>query len=300
MKRLPLAVFMVLQCAALSGFAASPYATKAESSASESYGPDGEVQTTVNTSFAFTNLYNPKIQSFTNALISLRIANTSFSGRAAANPKLEATAWVSGKGKYDTKLWTINECADAGWQSGDFFWTSKYGFDGTDNLLRAYNLKSGKFAFSFTTDPASVEIAVPNNSVKRYFSYLAKLTKESECRKNELPGNAVGSLTLSDLDTQIDRIVFEGSDDYLVRNPKVMLISDKEAKGTSSLSVWGPADFASTSEIVKGFSVKVLFRDGLEAIIPVTNDRFDIQRASLPKSIKVRRVDVAKTTASKE
>ncbi len=295
MKKLHALSFLTLQCVAAASFAASPYATKAESTASESYGPDGAVQTTVNTSFAFTSLYNPSQQNFTDSLIALRIANTAYSGRGAANPKLEATAWVDGKSKYDTKLWTINDCADAGWQSGDFYWTSKYGFDGTDNLLRAYNIRTGKYAFSFTSEPATVSIAVPNNSIKRYVSYLAKLTKESACRKNELPDGAIGSLTISNGDAQLDSIIFETGDNYLVQSTKITLVNDKEVKGTSNLSIWGPADFGNPSDIVKGFSVKVLFRDGMEATIPVNNDKFDLSRASLPKTVKIRRIDTEKT-----
>lgn len=297
MKKLNYLLILTLQCVAASSFAASPYATKAESTASESYGPDGAVQTTVNTSFAFTSLYNPKQQDFTDTLISLKIANTAYSGRGAANPKLEASAWVDGKSKYDTKLWTINDCADSGWQSGDFYWTSKYGFDGTDNLLRAYNIRTGKYSFSFTAEPASVNIAVPNNSIKRYFSYLAKLTKESECRKNQLPDGAIGSLTLSDGDDQLDRIVFEADNNFLAQNTKVLLINDKEIKGTSNLSVWGPADYGKPSDTVKGFSVKVVFRDGMEATVPVSNDKFDIQHAALPKSVNIRRIETEKTAS---
>lgn len=294
MKKLAYPVFLMLQCLAVSSFAASPYSTKAESSASESTGSDGVVQTVTNTSFAFTNLYiSPKV-GFSDILLAQKIESTATAGRDGSVPKLETTAWTGGKNRYDTKMWTINDCADAGWRSGDFYLTSKNGWEGAENLLRAHNFKTGKYAFSFTTEPASVDVYIPKDTVKRNVAYVSRKGTDSACRKNDMPKNVIGALTLADADSQIDRIAFEGEDEELGWSPRVTLVSDKEPKGASNLSIWGPADFANKSEVVKGFSVKVVFRNGAEAIVPVVNDKFDVQKASLPKSIKVRRIDVEK------
>lgn len=298
MKKMALAGFLILQCAAASSFAAT-YNTKAESSATETSGPDGVVQTVANTSFAFTNLYNPQKQGFTDILIAQKIESAATVGREGTTPKLEANAWSGGKGRYDTKMWVINDCADAGWRSGDFYQTSKYGWGGTENLLRAYNFKTGKYAYSFTTDPVAVDIYIPKDTIKRHVSYVSRKGTDSECRKNEMPKNVIGALTLSDSDAQIDRIVFEAEEEDLGWSPRITLVNEKEPKGVSNMSVWGPAEFINRSEAVKGFSVKLIFRNGMEAVVPVAYDKFDVQRASLPRSIKVRRIDAEKADAVK-
>lgn len=299
MKRMALPAFVLFQCLAASSFAAAPYSTKAESSASESSGPEGTVQTVINTNFAFTNLYNPQKQGFTDILLSQKLESTATAGRDGSVPKLETSAWVSGKNRYDTKMWTINDCADAGWRSGDFYLASKYGWSGSENLLRAYNFKTGKYVFAYTTDPAMVDIYIPKDTVKRHLSYVSRKGTDSECRKNEMPKGAIGALTLSDVDSQIDKIVFEAEDEELAWSPRIALVNDKEVKGVSNMSVWGPAEYANKSEVVKGFSVKVSFRNGQEAVVPVVGDKFDLQKASLPKSIKIRRIDIEKAEAAK-
>lgn len=299
MNKISLLGFLLAQSIAVSSVAAPAFTTKAESSASESSGSDGVARTIANTSFAFTTLYNPNKNNYTDALIALRIESSTVSGRESANPKLDAVAWVGDKKQYDAKLWSISDCADAGWQLGDFYVTSKRGMDGESSILRAYNLSTGKYVFSFTTEPVSVDIAVPKDNIKRYMSYLARIRKDSECRKNELPESAVGALILSDGESQMDRVLFESGDEGLLVSPKISLVNNKEVKGVPTMSIWGPAEFASKSEAVKGFSVKVVFQDGSEAVVPVANDNFDIPKATLPKSIKLRRVAVEKGEGGK-
>lgn len=299
MKKLTILAFMLAQSVAVSSFAAPVFNMKSESSASESSGPEGTVQTVVNASFAFTNLYNPQKQNFTDILLAQKIEASNSSGKESAPTKLETTAWMGGKNRYDTKMWTISDCADSGWRGGDFYLTSKYGGEGAENMLRAYNFRTGKYAFSYTTEPVAADIYIPKDVIKRHVAYVSKKGASSACRKNEMPQNVVGALALSDGDAQIDRIVLEAESEEMTRSPKIALVSEKEPKGANYLSIWGPAEFANRSDVVKGFSVKVTFQDGTDVIIPVTNDKFDIQKAVLPKTVKLRRVDVEKTDGGK-
>lgn len=286
--------FLLLQFAAASAFAAPPFIKKTESTASESPSANGVVQTVVNTSFAFTNLYNAHKHDYVSGLISQQVETSTTSGRGSADPKLEAVAWVDGRGKYDSKLWSISDCADSGWQSGDYYWTSKYGGANGENMLHAYNLKDGKYVFSFTTDPVSVEVMVPKDTVKRALAYVSRTGADTACKKADLPDNAIGSLTIADDDSQLDRIVLESDNGTFGRSPKVLLVSSKDPKGAASLSLWGPAEFGKKSDVVKGFSIQLTYGDGTEVTIPVTNDKFDIGGAKLPSSIKLRRIDVEK------
>jgi hypothetical protein len=96
-------------------------------------------------------------------------------------------------------------------------------------------------------------------------------------------------LTLSSDDSRIDRILLESDDKELAFSPQVSAIDKKETKGVSRLSLW-QSNGENTREAVRGFSAKLFFYDGMEAIIPVSGDRFDIQNATLPKALKIRRI----------
>lgn len=267
----------------------------AESSAAEATGADGVTQTVVNTAFAFTSRTNPLKKDMTEqVLLAQRIESSSIAGREGAVAKLETSAWVDGKGRYDEKMWTIYDCADGGWRDGDFYITAKYGQGGAEELLRAYNFANGKYVYSFTVKPVSAEIYIPKDLVKRYIAYASKKGSDSVCRKNETTREAIGAVTLSDGIGQMDRIVLESANDLLARSPSVVLVDKKEVKGVTNLMVWGPAEFANKSEVVKGFSLKLGFADGSEALIPVSNDKFDIERAALPNGMKARRIDIEK------
>ncbi|MEN8170303.1 MAG: hypothetical protein ABFS08_08780 [Pseudomonadota bacterium] len=271
---------------------------KAESRAAESPGPDGITQTVTNTSFAFTSVHNPQKQDMTESvLLAQKIESVSVVGKEGAETKLEVAAWVDGKSHYDTKMWTIHDCADAGWRDGDFYITSKYGQGGAENLMRAFNFSSGKYVYTYTTEPASAEIYVPKDMIKRHVAYTSRRGTDSACRKSEMGKNAVGVLVLTDGVSQADRIAVESGNAELARSPAVVLVDKKETKGAADLMVWGPAEFASDREVVRGFAVKLTYPGGSHITIPVSGDRFDLDRASTPRGVKLRRVKVEKGTA---
>jgi hypothetical protein len=271
---------------------------KAVSSAAESSGPDGITQTVTNTSFAFTSVHNPQKRNMTeNVLLAQKIESASVVGKEGAVAKLEVTAWVDWKGHYDTKKWTLYDCADAGWRDGDFYVTSKYAQGVAENLMRAFNFSSGKYVYSYTTKPASADIYIPNGMIKRHVAYTSRRGADSSCRKNEMGTNDVGVLVLTDGVSQADQIAVESGNAELARSPAVVLVDKKETKGAATLMVWGPAEFASASEVVKGFAVKLAYTDGSEITIPVSGDRFDLERASTPTGVKLRRIGVEKDSA---
>jgi hypothetical protein len=270
---------------------------KLESSFSEASGLDGIVQTIVNTTFAPTSLYSSQKKKHVSALLTQRFENISLSGREGSRSKLEVVAWISGMSKYDTKLWTINDCANTGQLLNDFYQTTEYGCCGAESLNHAYNLRTGKFMLSYTTEPVSVDISFlgspHQNSLKRRISYISRGAQDSACHKLALPKMAIGALTLSDEDIQLDRIVLESTKDDgdLVWSPKVSVLSKEDPNGAKHTLVMYK-DYINPTDAVKGFSVKAFYYQGMEAIIPIVNDRFDINGATLPASIKLRRVAV--------
>lgn len=288
MSKFSFLLFLMISCVTAIGYAAQPFVRKAESSVSEGIGPQGPFKTVVNTVFAVDILSDPKRKGISDVLITQRIESTIRSGVAGADSNLEAVAWINGLDKYDTKLWVIKDRADAGARWGDFYRTTKYGCCGAENVYRAFSYITGKYAFSFTTEPVFVDI--PNTPIKRDISYLsAKAASDYEYRK-QYP-RAVGMLTISADDSTIDQIIVETEDKELEWSPKLSLIDAEEAKGTSRLSLWR-SNGVSKTEAVKAFSVKLFFYDGMEIIVPVNGDRFDIQKSVLPKSVSIRRVSV--------
>ncbi len=267
----------------------------AESSAAESHGPDGLTQTVTNTSFAFTSVYNPQKQNMTqNVLLAQKVESASVVGKEGAVASLEVTAWLNWKGRYETKKWTLSDCADGGWRDGDFYITSKYAQGTAENMMRAFNFDSGKYAYSYTTKPATADIYVPNDMLKRYVAYTSRRGADSACRKNEMGKKDVGVLVLTDGESEADRIAVESNNAELARSPAVVLVNKKETKGAATLMVWGPAEFDSAREVVEGFAVKLIYHDGSHITIPVSGDRFDLDRASTPRGVKLRRVGVEK------
>lgn len=276
-----------------------PTEIKLESSFSESLSRDGVVQTTINTTFVPTSLYSPQKKDHISALLTQRFENTSLSGRESGRSKLEVIAWISGKQKYDTKLWTINDCAETGALLHDFYQTTEYGCCGAESLHHAYNLNTGKFMFSYSTEPLSVDISflgIPQQtSLRRRISYISRGAQESACHKVTLPKTAIGTLTLSDAfsedSTKLDQIVLESNDGELAWSPKVSVLSKEDPNGAKHTLVMYK-DYINPTEAVKGFSVKAFYYQGMEVIIPIINDRFDIKGATLPASIKLRRVAI--------
>lgn len=261
----------------------SSFSTKLESSAVEEPGR----QTVINASFAFTSLYTAEQRTFTTVLISQRIESTTRSGVEGADSHLEATAWITGRRSYDTKLWVIKDSADRGEEWGDFYRTTKYGCCGAENIYRAFNLRTGTHVFSFSAEPVFID--VPNTTIKRSISYISANAADD----GPTPSKAIGLLTLSSNEAQIDRILIESDDRELAFSPQVSALDGKEAKGASRLSLW-PSSGENKPEAVRGFSAKLSFYDGMEAVIPVSEDRFALQNATLPKTIKIRRISPGK------
>lgn len=298
MNKLSILLYIIFQCAALSSFATSQFTMKSDSSFTVSDGRDGPVTTIENSTFSTTSLYDPTKKIFADGVLVQKVSTTTYSGREGADSKLEVNAWISGKNKYDTKLWSINDCAESGMKTNDFYQTTEYGCCGAENLSKAYDIETGKLLFSFTTVPVSVDISFlgnspHQNSLKRQFAYVSSNGTTSACGKSVVPKRSIGVLTLLDGKRQIDKISLDSDDGELAWSPMLSVISKEDPKGAPHTLVMYK-NSVNPAEAVKGFSIKALYYEGVEVIIPVTNDKFDIQQASLPKAIKLRRIAVDK------
>jgi len=238
----------------------------------------------VNTSFTFGSLYNF-------VLLSKKIETRTMAGRDGANSKLEVTAFGLNKGKYDKKLWVIKDDSNEGEDSYQFYKTTAYGCCGAETVQRMYSFETGQHVFSSTVEPAVVDI--PNTRIGRYISYLSALAVSTNLKKAGLSKNQIGLLTLTDEHRTIDRIVIESDDRSLGSSPTLSLVNDRNKAGTTRLSLWS-SDGVDKPDAVRGFSVKLLFQDGVEVIVPVNGDKFDIQAISLPVKLKAKRLSTTK------
>lgn len=284
MSKSTFVLFLVLSGMAAHSYADQPFVRKAESSVSESSGPEGTVKTVVNTTFSVGTLYDSKSQNFSDVLFYQRIESKYVSGREGADSFIDVVAWITRKTKYDTKLWAIKAGADAGGRWGDFYRTINYGCCGAEDSYNVFDIRTGKHAFSYTAEPVFVDI--PNTPIKREISYISSNAASDFSYAKDYP-RGVGVLTISSQDSIIDQVIFESDDGELAWSPKLSLTDEKEPKGVSRLSLWH-SNGKGGSDNVKAFSVKLVYYEGMEIIVPVNGDRFDIQKIVLPKAVSVR------------
>lgn len=286
MKKWMLLLLFSLSGMVVFAYSLSPFVKKAESGFAETTDAEGLVQNIVNTNFSLSGIYDPKRQQPFDVLVSRRIESTYRPGVEGADSTLEAVAWVSGKARFDTQLWVIRDSADAGEQWGDFYRTTKFGCCGAEDTHRAYSFTTGEYAFSFTTEPVSVDI--PNTPIKRDISYISANAQTNFEYFKKYP-RGIGVMTLFAGNSTIDRIILESDDGELAWSPKLSLVDAKEVRGTPRLSLWH-SNGVNRTEAVTAFSVKLSYYEGMDVIVPVNGDKFDVQKAVLPQSVTVRRI----------
>lgn len=291
MRKFMIIIFTILLGMINISHADQSFVRKSESSISESAGKEGVIKTVVNSTFAVDTIYNPINKKFLDVLISQKLTSIFIPGRESADSTVEVVAWISGKNRYDTKLWAIKAGADEGGKWGDFYRTINYGCCGAETAYNAFDFKTGKHAFSYTAEPVFVDI--PNTPIKRNISYVSSNAISDYIYAKQYP-RGVGVLTISADGTVIDQVIFETDDKELAWSPKLSLTDANEPKGVSSLSLWH-ADGIGKADLVKAFSVKLFFYDGMEIIVPVNSDRFDLKKSALPKAVTIRRISVVQS-----
>jgi hypothetical protein len=266
------------------------FSRTATASVYEDVSKDGSwVRKTVNRSFDFQYVYFDDKKGFEDVLLSQRFEGIQREGQEGNEGLVEVTAWRSGKEKYDTRIWTISDPSDDGHPWGNFYETTKGGCCGDEDLHKFFNLRTGKHIATFTTDPALVEI--PNTPIRRILAYASAHAAIDVDSLSKVKG-AIGTLTFGSNDGPFDKVFFFSN--QLAWSPHILLITDKDPKGVTHLQLWSSKGINS-SAAVKGFKVKLVFEDNLEAIIPIENDRFALQKAVVPDAIRLeRRVSVSK------
>jgi hypothetical protein len=209
---------------------------------------------------------------------------------------LTATAWKSGKKRYDTKLWSITDDANEAdiYRWGELYRTTQHGCCASENVERIYDLRTGKLAAVSTATPAVVE--VPNTPVRRIVAYHSTAGVEGPPEAEKMT-RLLGVLTLSARAEVLHRIAVvdaETGEDRESFSPELILRVDGENGDVGTdVSLWS-AEKNPIPENIRGFRVEMTFpgRDEKGEIlrVPVEKDDFDLEHATVPAGLKLVRV----------
>ncbi|MDH4226315.1 MAG: hypothetical protein OEV59_00975 [Deltaproteobacteria bacterium] len=291
-----LALFLLLSTAQPVCSTDKQQSPKVESSVTKKVENGVAIKTVVNSSSSTEKFTNPD-GSIITMLIKQTVKSIYRTDRESSNSKLKATAWVTDKKEYDTKLWTIKDLADNGGRWDDYYRTVIHGCCASEKTYRMFDYKTGKYIFSSSAEPASVVITNP--PIKRTISYISVNSGDYYMHeKRKTHRDEVGILTMSSTDSNIDRImIYADNVDDMQWSPKLSLIDEKHPAGSDKLEFAGSAGSGSAAT-VSGFSVKLVFFDNSgTAIIPIINDRLHIENAILSKGISLKRIFPAENMA---
>lgn len=214
---------------------------------------------------------------------------------------LTATAWKSGKKRYDTKLWSITDDANEAdvFRWGELYRTTQYGCCASENVERIYELRTGKLAAVSTTTPAVLE--VPNTPVRRIVAYHSTAGVEGPPEAEKMPG-LLGVLTLSARAEILHRVAVldvspprpEGQIGWEPFSPEIILRADgKDGESGADIALWS-AEKNPIPANIGGFRIEMTFPgpDGKDEPmrVPVEKDDFDLEHATVPAGLKLVRV----------
>ncbi|MDH4120989.1 MAG: hypothetical protein OEV94_04720 [Deltaproteobacteria bacterium] len=286
-------------------YAAQTFNRKAESSISIAMGGKGGVDqwTIMDSKFHLLNVSTEKPM-----LLQERLEVTRRRGIEGELGKLEVTAWGAGKEPFDKKLWVIQDQGVFGGTAwGTFYISSNYGCCGAMDIHRAYDLKNGKYAFSYTEDPIRAQVYAESLNTKdtahltRYISFISVWAGEGYDYEKEFP-QGVGELTLYDYEegTVSDHLIVlyeseQGTGWEPLSLSKIVFVNPNAEKGENYVGVTcvfkGPRSKEAIKGCVKGFSVTLDF-DGWKVVLPVEGDRFDLKNASVSHGLTLKRIPV--------
>jgi hypothetical protein len=209
---------------------------------------------------------------------------------------LTATAWKSGKKRYDTKLWSIADDANEAdiFRWGELYRTTQHGCCASENVERIYDLRTGKLAAVSTVTPGVVE--VPNTPVRRIVAYHSTAGVEGPPEAEKM-NRLLGVLTLSARTEILHRIaiVYAGTgEDRESFSPELILrVDGKDGESGTDVSLWS-AEKNPIPENIRGFRVEMTFpgpdEKGDVLRVPVEKDDFDLEHATVPPGLKLVRV----------
>ena len=209
---------------------------------------------------------------------------------------LTATAWKSGKRRYDTKLWSLsdegNEADIFRW--GELYRSTQHGCCASENVQRLYDLRTGKLAAVSTVKPAVVE--VPNTPVRRLVAYHGAAGVVSPPELGKIP-RLLGVITLSSRAEVLHRVAVvdaaTGGDRPEFSPELILRVDGKDGDVGPDVSLWS-AEKNPVPANIGGFRAELSFLTTDDkkdfVVVPVLKDDFDLEHATVPSTLKLVRV----------
>ena len=239
-------------------------------------------------------------------LIRERVENVYLLGAEGRRSKITLTAWHAKGGElgqYTQKLWEFGDEADEGEMDtwGKIYVSSKYGCCGQENLMRSYDLLSGRLMFAHSVPVLDFRVRADTNArsvLDRKISYIGVRApmhgdKKEGCHTGNLSHERkhIGAVALASfprgrfgkvLDCVFIKVAdFEPFSSPVVSMRGLTMGADWRTgpEGDLTLRLKGTPEPASAGD----FAVMLDYGGGWTVTLPVENDRFAIKKAVLGK-----------------
>jgi hypothetical protein len=229
-------------------------------------------------------------QHLVDLLLVQKLETTAHSDAEGTDSKLEVSGWVTGKSRYDTKVWSFTVPDDEGRLSREWslFEGIKYGCCGGEDVHDYFSLKTGKRAGTGTSDhPAAALLSIPNTAVWRLVAYQSDNAQRRPDMKPEIQ-NFLGVLTLGSVEGVQHRVAVLAAG-VEAWTPRLTLRLAGHAEDSTNLDLWA-ADGKPAPSGIRGCWVRLVFEDTKEALVPITGDDFDLTQAKLPAGYRLQRL----------
>ncbi|MBX3039941.1 MAG: hypothetical protein KF789_04440 [Bdellovibrionaceae bacterium] len=293
-------VLQVLAALVLMPIAASAqttYQDQGRSSVSIKKNADGQTEiTTTNVNFEVARLYSSEVpETF---LLKKTLTETSFDNVDGSTSKLTVEARTAGRSDFDRIAWTLKEDAHgASFDGQDLYLTRLDGCCGTAAAYRAYNIRNGKLIAAYDGNQGTAEgavttpfvIEVPNvyPGLKRFIGVISGDAARDFEAADRNGQTKLATLTYASLDgalqiVDVYGIVPEGWG--VSTSSEIVDLAGRNEGYANRLTLWSSDSITDPVQAFAGFGIKLTFstEDSQDVLIPVKNDRLNVNAATLP------------------
>ena len=224
-------------------------------------------------------------------LVVQRLESVSHSDAEGEESSLTVSGWIDGAGRFDRRLWTFTDAADAGAMQryGDLYEATKLGCCGGEDVHDYYSVKTGRQTGTATAE-AMATVSIPNTPTWRMVAYHGANGQRPPGPKAPV-ANLLGVLSLGS-DDGVRRRVGVTAAGVEPWTPRLKVRLNAGSEETDRLDLWA-ADKNPSPAGIKGCEVRLVFEDTKALVIPIAADDFDLAHATLPAGFRLVRLDGA-------
>jgi hypothetical protein len=177
------------------------------------------------------------------------------------------------------KAWTIEQDGDEGRVFDEFYRVTKYGCCASIATNFFFNLETGQRVFSSTGELLTV--IVPNTGLYRYVAYHSNdaIIPPLEPRVNEFRG----LLQYGTTKTPLWKLAIYSKIEPIAR---IKFQYENKIVESGSLMLWG-ADGKKDKSSLSHFAIVISLGSSDDIVLPITNDTFDLTKATIPPRYRI-------------